>query len=115
MVVECIAILAVIAAICFIYLRAGKREYAHVIVPLLLLPGVHLLMELFAKRALIGVEFGNILWVLADALAMGITYLLIGRLSRYIEGRGQRTGIMAVTCLYSVILTAIFIFDILGG
>lgn len=115
MVVECIAIIAIIAAIGFVYLRAQKKEYASIVATLLLVPGVHLIFELIGKRLLRVLDYGSVVWVLGDVLAMSITCLLIGRLSRYIEGRGQRRGILCVTCLYSVVLTGIFIFDLLGG
>lgn len=103
MTVECLAILAIVAATSLVYLRAGKRGYAAVISILLVLPGVHLVM-----RNTVGHE---LVCAIADVVALAVTCGLIGYLVQtYIQGKTQRLALVLVTWTYSIVLAAIFIF-----
>lgn len=45
MVAESFAVIIIVAAICFIYIRARRIPYVVAVIPLALVPGVHLLVQ----------------------------------------------------------------------
>ncbi len=116
MIIECLAIIAVLGATIFAYLRIGKKVYASIVAVLLLLPGVHCLIELIFRRHLVAMDpqRGIVLWILADVLTMGLSCVLIGWLARKVEKRSQRISLIVITGIYIAVLTVVLLFEIVG-
>lgn len=116
MLVECISIVVIILMIVFVFLRAGRKDYALTSLPLLVLPLMHTL-SLLVSSSLIGVfslDAGGIT-VAIDATALVISCMFLGLLSHRINSTKAR-GIYLLICgAFVVVLTWVLIANTIGG
>ncbi len=113
MVVECVAILGVIALVIFGFLRGGRSKIALVITPLLFVPFAHLMGELFY------VQISNVLsvdktliFVWIDVLALAISSGMIVYFSTKFQSMRTRKYFVALLGGYSIILTFVFLYNV---
>lgn len=113
MVVECWAILAILLMMVYLFISRGKASVAGAILPLLLLPAIHLIGGPLSRLG------GNylpaiptaLIHVGLDVLAVVISCSIIGGLSRSIARRSTRNGYVLLCCGFTVILAWVLIFN----
>ena len=114
MLFACWAIVIVMALMSFVFLRAGKKEYALANLPLAMVPFVHIFSRLLADWAdpFIPLTAPEIR-VAIDLTVALISCLLIGITSRAIPERRTRNGFSLACTGFTVILTLVLVVNIL--
>lgn len=106
----CWAIVIVLGSMFVVFMRARKREYAFAIIPLVLLPLVHIFSGLLARLLAAALPFGpSDLRRAIDVSGGLVACLLIGWTARHIQGK--RTRMMFAVCCTSflIILTLVLV------
>lgn len=109
----CWAIVIVLSSMFLVFMRARKREYAYAIIPLVLLPLVHIFSGLLARLLAAVLPFGpSDLRRAIDVTGGLVACLLIGWTARRIQGK--RTRMMFAVCCtcFLVILTLVLVVGI---
>lgn len=106
MVVECITTAAIILLIAFTFLRAGRTNYAVAVLPLALVPVVHVIADWCAKyfAQLLGARVGLII-LCVDLLGLVISCILYGVFVNTISSKGSRKTYLICCGAFSVIFT----------
>lgn len=115
MVVECLAIIAVILLVIFVFLRSRKPGYALLTLPLVIVPFFHCIGQLFgvALANSWGLPF-QALVVAIDVAALAISCAIIAALvQNKLTTNRQRKGFLIVSCTYQILLTWVFIFNVI--
>ncbi len=110
MVVECITTAAIILLIVFVFLRAGRGNYALAVLPLAIVPVVHVIVIWCARyfAQLLSTRVGLvILWV--DLLALVISCILYGVFVNAISSKGSRKTYLICCGGFSLIFTFLLI------
>ncbi len=118
MLFACWAIVIVMAAMFIVFMRAHKKEYALAIIPLILLPLVHIFSSLLAR--MLARMLASFLPLTAGELRMAIdvtaglvSCLLIGLTARHIRGRRTRR-IFSLCCSgFLIILTLVLVVNMM--
>ena len=112
MLVESICIILIIAILMFIFLRSGRKEYAILATPLLLLPGIHTLANIvnelisstvFTTALIISDIFGTAL----AAVSFGIASVI------NIKSKKSRFAYLVVCGGFTFVLEIIFLLNYL--
>ena len=112
MIIECIAIIIVIIALSMIFLRSGKRTHALCVLPLTIVPLLHI-AGVFSAPGIDGLWGMDIYTVqnIFTATALVVSGVALGIMSGFFPSKKIRL-IYIVTCgLYTLILASILIFN----
>ena len=114
MLFACWSIIIVIAAMFFVFMRARKKDYALAVLPLLLVPLMHILSAPLARllRDILPLTFTEIRAGL-DTIAALFSCLLIGTGSRRISGKRPRRAFFICCAGFIIILTLVLTTNIL--
>lgn len=113
MVTECWAIVIVILAMCYIFLRARKPEYSIGILPLILVPLSHLLGtgilywfgdHITLDHSLVGIGI--------DVTGLVITCVLLGFAVQAIKSRKQRNALLVCCTGFTLILAWVLLLNV---
>ena len=112
MLIECFAILILILAIFFLYLRLKKRELALTVLPLIGVPITHILSQLFAFRLslLLPILPQTVVTVL-DIVGLAVSTLLCGSLS-LVYGKRARITYLAIVGIFNGVLTCVLLLNL---
>lgn len=110
----CWAIVIVLLAAAFAFLRSGRKRYAVAILPLLLVPFVHIFSGVISRflTNVLPLPIMN-LRVLIDCTAGLVSCLLLGLASRSIEDQRTRVGFFWCCAGFVVILTLVLVTNIM--
>lgn len=114
MLFACWAIVIVMAAMFIVFMRAHKKEYALAIIPLILLPLVHIFSSLLARMlaSFLPLTAGELRMAI-DVTAGLVSCLLIGLTARHIRGRRTRR-IFSLCCSgFLIILTLVLVVNMM--
>lgn len=113
MVVECLAILVILLMTSFVFLRAHKVDYAALTAILLVVPAVHLLGELFGSALAQMLSVREVPFRVAlDMVAVVVSCVMLGFGCNKLPAGKQRKGFLLLASAYSILLTWIFIFNL---
>jgi CHASE2 domain-containing sensor protein len=114
MVMECSAMVVIIGVVAYSTMRSGRYFFAVGIMPLALVPIVHL-MGRSISRALSAVTplSRPMAWIAADIAALVVACILFGILSLNFEGKKQRLYYLIVCGGFSLVLTCVMIADLI--
>ena len=110
MLFACWAIVIVLVAMFLVFMRAHKKEYAVAIVPLIVLPFIHILSNPLAHLLdpLLPLTLPE-LRIAVDMTAGLVSYLLIGLTARHIRERHTRNAFMICCSGFLIILTLVLV------
>ncbi len=112
MFIECVAIVALILAMFFVYLRMGKKGIALTILPLVTVPFMHILGQLVSVQiAQIFSAEAKVVVLIFDVVALALSTLLSGCFSMLYKMR-YRSVYLIVAGLFDVILTCILLVNL---
>ncbi len=110
MVIECISIIIVLMGLVLAFLRAHRKKYAFAVIPLMILPALHLLsyptsvyLHKFFGAAELSVQHS------VTVIALVISCLALGMMSRTFSSRRNRAVFIGICGIYTVILALILI------
>lgn len=106
MLFACWAIVIVLVAMFLVFMRAHKKEYAVAIVPLIVLPFIHILSNLLDP--LLPLTLPE-LRIAVDMTAGLVSCLLIGLTARHIRERRTRNAFMICCSGFLIILTLVLV------
>lgn len=114
MLFACWAIVMVLLAVEFVFLRSGKKNYVIAILPLLVTPFVHIISGLIARIIMhtVPLTFANLRTII-DVTAGLISCLLLGLTSRSIEERRSRLAFFWCCAGFVIILTWVLVINTL--
>lgn len=109
MVVEAIAIITIFILLLFGFLRAGKKDYAVAILPLVLVPLIQVLisltMELFAIS--LGADMKSTILIIGLVLSIILTVLA----SQLVKSKRSRLIFIILCSCFTTLLTFIFLYN----
>ena len=110
MIAECFAIISIVLAIAFIFLRSGRKVYAYGILPLILVPLVNILSGQMvpAISSVLPFEHNSIKISLVFA-ALIAACLLIGFTGSKLDKKSARTMYMIICGLFTLILSMMLV------
>ena len=112
--IESFAIISIILAIAFIFLRSGKKVYAYGILPLLLVPVVNLIMPYavpFLEKIL---HFDTVsIKICLIFIALIAACMLIGIAGAALKKKGARTLYFVICGLFTLTLSMLMILQML--
>ncbi|MCI8497422.1 MAG: hypothetical protein HFE85_04125 [Clostridiales bacterium] len=113
MVMECWAILIVLAGMFFIFLKSKRGCYSISILPLAIVPAMHLIGRVVSRQLdpLLPVS-GDILNIGIDASAVVIACILLGFTSRNIPSKRQQKIFLVCCGAFVILLAWVLIIDI---
>lgn len=107
MLVESIAIIVIFAVMIFIFLRAGKKNYAIAASPLIVVPLfqiiANILNEIWGKQ--VNADIKSITVVVGLAIAM----VMLGLLSNVVGGKKPRAVYLMICSGFTIALTIIYL------
>ena len=112
--VESIAIIAVIGIYAYMTARSGKRSLALAVLPLVIVPLFHLLSQPVSSLLAAVAQRDNIRAVI-DVIGLALTCLLLGIFSGWFSSKRLRKGYLFICGGFSCILTCVFIHYLLGA
>ena len=116
MITECAAILAVTLCMVVILLRSGHGDYSASILPIMIVPAVHLIVATVFGR--IHLNIGKIPYPMAiafaDITALAIACLCVFALSAKVGSKRNRKVYLILCSGYNVILTCALISQLLA-
>lgn len=114
MLVESLVIIAIILAMALIFMRVGRKAYAYGILPLLILPLVRIglshitaFLRTFLPYSAVSINTCVIF------MALIITCIIIGLAGANFKGKGSRTLYFIICGLFTLVLSMIFVLDII--
>lgn len=112
MLFACWAIVIVLLAVAFVFLRSGRKNYAVAILPLLVTPFVHIFSGIIARILVhtIPLTSANIRMII-DITAGLVSCLLLGLASRNIEDRRTRLAFFWCCAGFVIILTWVLVIN----
>lgn len=115
LVTESIAILAITLCMGAIFVRRQRADYAASLVPILLVPAVHLLATLLLSRYGRFVYYGpyQLPLALADIAALAVSCLCIILLSVKVKSKKNKQLYIVLLTGYNIVLTCAFVYNIL--
>jgi hypothetical protein len=115
MIVECWAIVTIVLAIAFIFLRAGRKPYFFGMLPVIFAPAAHILAYVLSKPlgSLFHTAPGRI-YAVFDLLALIAACICFGIFSCSFKGRRTKILYLSVCGIFTLILSLILIFDALA-
>ena len=116
MLVECVSIILIVLVMAFMFLRAKRKEYAIVTLPLLVLPLMHIVSLLVAEplNGIFSLDASGIT-VAIDATALVISCMFLGFFSHRISSKKARNVYMLICGVFVVVLTWVLIANTIGG
>lgn len=113
MVVECWAIVAVLVMMSYMFWSRGMAHVTLTIIPLYLLPIVHLLSGPIARTLNSMDPFAqDMIRSGMDVAAVAISCLLVGILARAIPSSKQRKVYYFLCCGFTIVLSVVLIYDV---
>ena len=114
MLVESIALIAIVFALAFAFLRAGKKDFSMGLLPLLILPGVNIFISYISKffSKLLDIEY-NITATCTILVALVATCILIGTSGWRFKKKVHRTIYFLLCGLFALVLGIFFILNVM--
>lgn len=113
MIREAAALLMIGLLLLFVYLRKKHYGYALAVIPVCLIPAVHLLINLilfFTQGAFFGIR-PSVVIAFTDFLALGGTCMIVVRVAQRIGSKRNRLVYSVVMLVYCVLLGWAFLFN----
>ena len=111
----CWAIVIVLLCMMIIFMRARKKEYALAVLPLAMVPFVHIFSGLLGRLFSSFLPFTAAeLRVCIDLAAALVSCLLLGVTSRAVPEKRNRRLLMVFCSVFIILLTWVLIFDTLS-
>ena len=115
MLFACWAIVIVLVCMMVIFMRARKKEYALAVLPLAMVPFIHIFSGILARLFSGFLPFSiPELRVFIDLGVALVSCLLLGFSTRAIPEKANRRLLMVFCSVFIIILTWVLIFDILS-
>lgn len=116
MLFACWAIVIVLLAMFIVFMRAGQKPYALAILPLVIVPFIHIVSGAVARfldpsLPLTGIQIRAVI----DTAAALISCLLVGAMSRGIPQRRVRNGLSVGCSAFVIVLTLVLLISTLTG
>ena len=110
MIVECIAIIFGIVCMVFVFLRAKKTSYALSIIPLMIVPALHIIAMYCSKLFANMFDLDrNLVMIAIDVLGLIASCLLLGLASGNFSSKKSRASYLLVTGAFLVILSWVLV------
>lgn len=110
MLVESIAITCILVVMVFIFLRAGKKQYAVATAPLLVVPFMNVLYNVASEYLKMPINIQTQMLVLIISLAVAV--LLIGFLANAIKAKKYKLVYIFTCGGFTTLLTVIFLYNL---
>ncbi|HHV50937.1 MAG TPA: hypothetical protein GXX54_04440 [Clostridiales bacterium] len=109
------SIIIVLAAMVFVFLRYGKKEYSIAVLPLFITPLIYIFSGILARAATRFIFYPvQDLRIIITITAGLISCLLLGPASRKLEGARIRKAFFLCCSAFLIILTVVFVVNILN-
>ena len=114
MLVESIALIAIVFALAFAFLRAGKKDFSMGLLPLLILPGVNIFISYISKffSKLLDIEY-TITATCTILVALVATCILICTSGLRFHKKVHRTIYFLLCGLFALVLGIFFILNVM--
>lgn len=110
MLLESIVILMILGLLAVLFLRRKRRDYAVGVLPLMMVPGFHVLVRI--ARDLLPWDFSNYVLAGADVLGLAVSVMLLGMISVRLRSKKARAVYLLLCGGFSIVLTLIFLFSL---
>ena len=112
--VECLAIILVLLLMSYMISRAGKKEYGLALLPLVIVPLVHILSGLIGQVVANQISMPlEVVQVCIDVIGLVISCVVFSVLCTNIKNSKIRRTYLLLCSSFTVILTFVFIYDLL--
>ena len=111
MVVECVAILTVLMAVIFVFLRSHKKSYVLATSPLLFVPAAFLLATLFSRN-LTGMTLG-VFRITGVLVGLVCACLMLGMLSVRMKSAKKRYIYLITTGTFLLLITWCLVYRVM--
>ncbi len=110
--IECLAIIALLLSITFIYFRTGRRRFGLSVLPLGIVPLFHIIAYFTAKpiSRLLHIQTATVV-AITDIIGIAVCAALVGAMSAYYKGKAK-TVYFLITGVFSIILTSVLIINL---
>ena len=108
--VECWSVILIVLAICVVYLKAHKNQYAFTVLPLCVLPLFHIMSLPLAQWIHPWCPLNyNEIFIGIDVIGLALSTLLLYISSKNIKNKKARIGFLVCSVLLNVILSVVLI------
>lgn len=108
--IECFAIIVLILAMFFVYMRAGKRRLAFSVIPLVSVPASHIVASFLLE--FVPSDYSAVVYVLIDMLGLICAAIFAGICSSAYKKKG-RVVYLVISGVFDFVLACILILNIL--
>lgn len=109
MLVESICIVLILAIMVFVFMRGGRKDYALAVVPLLIVPFVHMLSSLV--QDVLKIALSTNVKAAADVVGLAIAMAMIGLISGKMETKKSRMAYLIISGGFTAVLTIMFVMN----
>lgn len=111
MIVECVAIILVILTIGVVFLRTKRKDYALSVLPLLIVPTIHILTSDLKIAKCIALLFSTdtyIMVICIDIISLVLSCIMIGLFSQNFKSKTARHSYTIISAVFLIILVWVF-------
>ena len=118
MVLECLAIFGIIFAVMMICIfkkdEENDRKNAKLMIPLLILPGAHVIAFYGSEwiSMILPLDY-FLVYLLLDTIALVVSGTLVGNFSKYIELQWNRIAYAVIALIYTLVLSYFLMYELL--
>lgn len=118
MVLECLAIFGIIFAVMMICIfkkdEENDRKNAKLMIPLLILPGAHVIAFYGSEwiSMILPLDY-FLVYLLLDTIALVVSGTLVGNFSKYIELKWNRIAYAVIALIYNLVLSYFLMYELL--
>ena len=118
MVIECLAIFGIIFAVMMICIfkkdEENDRKNAKLVVPLLILPGAHIIAYFGSEwiSMILPLDY-FLVYLLIDTVALVTSGILVGVFAKYIEAKGNKIAYGVIALIYNLVLSYFLMYELL--
>lgn len=118
MVLECLAIFGIIFAVMMICIfkkdEENDRKNAKLMIPLLILPGTHVIAFYGSEwiSMILPLDY-FLVYLLLDTIALVVSGTLVGNFSKYIEVKWNRIAYAVIALIYNLVLSYFLMYELL--
>ncbi|MBC8569854.1 hypothetical protein [Zongyangia hominis] len=110
MLVECWSVILIVLAICVVYLKSHRNQYAFTVLPLCILPFAHIIGGPLSRWIHPYVPLNHSeTAVVIDLLGLALATLFLGLTSKNIRSKKARVGFLICCTLFDLILAAVLV------
>lgn len=106
--IECFAIIVLILAIFFVYMRAGKKKLALSVIPLMSVPAAHIIASLLL--GFVPADYNAVVYVLVDMLGLICAAIFAGICSSTYRKKG-RIVYLVISGVFDFVLACILVIN----